>query len=130
MVDIRRCVCQREMGLGMVLWIDENTFATTLLEKVFKQEGLPFYTLDNVDDFSFLVNDLKPEIIVLDTQTARKNSIGLEKQFNENPILKATPFIFIGSGDDFSYLQKIGEIKRPFDPFDMPEIIAKIKSLN
>ncbi len=114
--------------MGLILWIDENRFATSLLEKVFKQKDLSFYTLDNVNDFSFLVDDLKPEIIVLDTATALKNKEAFKKQFEANSRLKETPFITIGSDSDFTFLKKMGEIKRPFDPYLIPETILKLKN--
>ena len=114
--------------LGLVLWIDENKFATDLLEKVFKQKDLPFYTLDNVRDFSFLVDDLKPEIIVLDTQTALRHKELFKTQFEASSRLKTTPFVLIGDGPELTYLKKIGEIKRPFDPFAIPEVLEKLKT--
>jgi hypothetical protein len=114
--------------LGLILWIDENKFATDLLEKVFKQKDLPFYTLDNVRDFSFLVDDLKPEMIVLDTKTALRHQELFKTQFDASPRLKTTPFVLIGDGPELAYLKKLGEIKRPFDPFAIPEVLEKLKT--
>jgi hypothetical protein len=114
--------------LGLVLWIDENKFATDLLEKVFKQKDLPFYTLDNVRDFSFLVDDLRPEMIVLDTNTAIRHEELFKTQFEASSRLKTTAFVLIGDEPRLAYLKKIGEIKRPFDPFTIPEVLEKLKT--
>lgn len=118
----------KEELLGLVLWIDENKFATDLLEKVFKQKALPFYTLDNVRDFSFLVEDLKPEMIVLDVKTASRHKELFRAQFDASPALKNIPFVLIGDEKEFTYVKKMGEIKRPFDPFTIPEVLEKLKS--
>lgn len=114
--------------MGLILWIDENTFATQLLEKVFKQQEQAFYTLDNVRDFSFLVDDLRPEVIVLDLVTAQKDLDLFKNQFDANERLRETSFIVIGDNNEFRYLRTIGEIKRPFDPYTIPEIISKFKN--
>lgn len=118
----------KEEVLGLVLWIDENKFATELLEKVFKQKDLPFYTLDNVRDFSFIVEDLKPEIIVLDAATALRNKDLFKLQFEASSLLKETPFVLIGNDSELSFLKKLGEISRPFDPFTIPEVLEKLKN--
>jgi DNA-binding NtrC family response regulator len=118
----------KEELLGLVLWIDENKFATDLLEKVFKQKDLPFYTLDNVRDFSFLVEDLKPEMIVLDVKTASRHKELFKAQFDASPAMKNIPFVLIGDEKEFTYVKKMGEIKRPFDPFSIPEVLEKLKT--
>ena len=57
MVVIINVPCQRQK-MGLVLWIDQNTFASSLVEKVFKQKGLAFYTIPHARDFLYLVEDL------------------------------------------------------------------------
>lgn len=113
--------------MGLVLWIDGNTFATSLLEKVFKSKNLPFYTLDKAVDFTYLVEDLKPELLVLDGETALQNLESLQKQYEASPALRNLPVILVDKKADLPFIQKeIGEIKRPFDPFKIPEVLEKI----
>ncbi len=115
--------------MGLILWIDGNTFATTLLEKIFKNQALSFYSLQNVDDFLYLVEDLKPVVIVLDYPTLLKNKSRFFEQLNSSELLKTLPFILIDGIEGESELQNvIGQIKRPFDPFEIPNQIKKIIS--
>jgi len=110
--------------MGLILWIDENTFATGLLEKVFKSKNLPFYTLAEAKDFLYLINDLKPDLIVLDAQTVVSAGKTFFDQHESSEVLKSLPKVVIGSGDDLPFLKnKIGFIQRPFDPFEIPEIL-------
>lgn len=115
--------------MGLVLWIDHNTFATNLIERVFKKRSLPFYTINSVDDFSYLVDDLNPALIVLDGETFSKNSEVFLKQYENSPKMQALPFILLEPKSDFSFLKhKIGELKKPLEPFELPEMLMKIVS--
>lgn len=129
MVVIRGLNCQRLNGVGLILWIDENTFSTALLEKAFKTRSLPIYTLNHAKDFSFLVEDLHPEILVLDCLTAQKNLKELQFQYENSASLRNLPVILIGDDEGLEFIHnRMGQIRRPFDPFKIPEIIQSIKS--
>ena len=113
--------------MGLVLWIDQNTFATSLVEKVFKKKNLSFYSLASAQDFTYLVQDLKPELLVLDSETALHFKDALEKQFADCEYLRALPVVMIDEMGEFPYIKNtIGVIKRPFDPFQIPDILKKI----
>lgn len=115
--------------VGLVLWIDENTFATGLIAKAFKLKNLPFYTIERAIDFSFLVDDLKPEVLVLDSKTAIKDLEALERQFQSSTHLINLPAIIVDPAKELSFIKAvIGFIHRPFDPFTIPETIEKMLS--
>lgn len=114
--------------MGLVLWIDQNTFASSLVEKVYKKKGLPFYTISSVNDFLYLINDLNPEVIVLDSMTVLKNLETFKTQYNS---MKKLPIITIGHENGLDFLEnRIGEIRRPFDPFKVPELISNLLKIN
>jgi len=113
--------------MGHILWIDTNTFATGLLEKVFKDQGFSFYCLENVDDFSYLVEDLKPSVLVLDYKTYKSGVNRFNEQYQGSELLKNTPFIIIdGLQENLGIDNIIGHLKRPFDPFEVPQQIKKM----
>jgi DNA-binding response OmpR family regulator len=115
--------------MGLILWIDQNTFATSLIERAFKTRSLPFYTVTTVEDFSYLVDDLNPVLIVLDDETFSKNPAAFLEQYQNSAKMQALPFILLEPKSDFSFIKnKIGEITRPLKPFELPEILAKIVS--
>jgi len=113
--------------MELVFWIDQNTFASKLLEKVFKKQNLGFYTLENVRDFSYLVIDLKPTMIVLDEKTAQEGLEELKKQFQATPEMQKLPYVIVGETEEFSFLNVVGSIKRPFDPYKIPELLKKFQ---
>lgn len=53
------------MELKQLFYINNNKFVCQLVEKISKQKGINCYTLDQNEDFTYLVNDLRPEIIVV-----------------------------------------------------------------
>lgn len=117
--------------MGLVLWIDQNTFATGLLEKVFKKKNLPFYSLASASDFLYLVEDLNPESIVLDSKTILEDLEKFTAQYNQSEKLKTLPIIILDPLPELGFIKNAqGEIKRPFDPFDIPDRLRGILKAN
>ena len=117
--------------MGLILLVDENKFVTDLLDKVFKKKNLAFYTLNSAKDFVYLVNDLKPELIVIDSKTALNEMADLKKQIDGSKELGALPWIILGESSELAFIpNKIGQINRPFDPFHIPDLIEKIVKSN
>lgn len=117
--------------MGLVLWIDQNTFSSSLVEKVFKKRGLSFYSLSQVHDFAYLVDDLKPALIVLDGTTFQEHREAFLKQYQQSATMQATPFVFLDPQGDLSFIPtKIGEIQKPFDPFSLPAVIEQFQKVN
>lgn len=117
--------------MGLILWIDQNTFATGLLEKVFKKKNLEFYTVSAAADFSYLVDDLSPELIVLDAQTAVSALEAFKQQYQASEKLRTLPVILIEDAPELDFMGNvIGKLQRPFDPFKIPEKLQQIISAN
>ena len=129
MVVIIRTSCQRS-EMGLVLWIDQNEFASNLVERVFKKKGLAFYTIPRPLDFIYLVDDLKPSVVVLDGETILKDLVKFQTQYASSENLRKTPTIIIGSWADLDFIEKKqGILTRPFDPFTIPAFIQETVKL-
>jgi DNA-binding NtrC family response regulator len=112
--------------MGLVLWIDENTFATGLIEKVFKKKDLKIYTVSNVSDFGYLISDLCPSVIVLDGKTGMKDISALKSQYESTQKFQKTPVVLIDAEEDLNFIESVvGELKRPLDPFKIPQEVEK-----
>ncbi len=115
--------------MGLILWIDHNTFATTLFEKIFKNRGIPFYTIPNVEDFSYLIDDLNPVLIVVDFETYLKNPPSFKKQYLESIRMRGIPFVIVDEKEDLQFIEnKLATIQRPINAFELPDLINKILS--
>lgn len=117
--------------MGLVLWIDQNTFASSLLEKVFKKRNLEFYTISTAQDFIYLIDDLKPELLVLDSRTALEYRADLERQYGASENLRKLPVVILDESEELPFMENvIGKINRPFDPFQIPEKLLQIFQAN
>lgn len=113
--------------MGLVLWIDQNTFATGLLEEVFKQKNLDFYSINEATDFLYLIDDLRPELIVLDAMTAIKSLDAFKALYDASEGLRHLPVVLLDETSELHFLENVvGKIKRPFDPFLIPEKLQQI----
>ncbi len=113
--------------MGLILWIDQNNFATELLEKIFKKKSIPFYSLNHLNDFGYLVDDLRPELIVLDGETFANNTDTFLEQYEKSDLMQQLPFVLIAPKGDLTFLRnKVGEITKPFDPFAIPDLLLKL----
>jgi CheY-like chemotaxis protein len=117
--------------MGLILWIDQNTFATSLLEKVFKRKELSFYTVAAANDFVYLVDDLKPELLVLDGMTANLFKDELKAQYESSESLRSLPVVFVDEVPELPFItNKVGVLNRPFDPFEVPQLLQNLISRN
>jgi hypothetical protein len=111
----------------MVLWIDQNTFASSLFEKVYKKQGLNFYTLAHCEDFSYLIRDLDPEVIVLDASTVLENLEAFKRQFDETNGLYNKPIILVDPKEGLEFITNVrAVIHRPIDAFRLPQQIREL----
>jgi hypothetical protein len=110
--------------MGLILWIDQNGFASSLIEKVFKKKDLPFYTIPHARDFTYLVDDLKPALIVIDASTALRDLDVFREQYEKSQTMKETPWAVIGAWTGLEFIKiKKGELPRTLDPFTVPDIV-------
>lgn len=112
--------------MGLIFWIDENTFASSLIGKTFKSQGVDFYTIDGVNDFAYLISDLKPQIMVIDASTAQKGLEDLKRQYQETAQFYGAKIVVIGDKTVLSFMEIGSELLRPIDPFSLKEFFAKI----
>lgn len=113
--------------MGLVLWIDENTFATSLIEKAFKKQELQFYALAGCKDFGFLIADLDPRVVVIDARTALNELEAFQKQYQETNFFQNKPVILVDPVPGLEFIKNVaGTISRPIDPFTIHEKIAAL----
>lgn len=78
-------------------------------------------------DFSYLIEDLRPELIVLDSKTASEYLNAFKVQYDASELLQSLPFIFID--EEIPGIKNVlGIITRPFDPFTITEKLQSFLS--
>lgn len=61
------------MDLTQIIYINENRFVCQLVEKLCKQNEIACYSLDQIEDFTYLVNDLRPQLVLVALETFDSN---------------------------------------------------------
>jgi len=113
--------------MGLIFWVDENKFVADLVGKVFRKKGLEFYHLESVEEFSFRVMDLKPEMIVIDGETLERKRDLFKDQFAKNPSLENYSYVLKGETDFSDFPRLLGKLPLPLDPFQVPDLLRSMK---
>ncbi len=117
--------------MGLVLWIDENALSASLVERVFKRRGLDFYCLTKIDHFSYLIDDLRPALIVLDGATFAANRELILSEYQASELMQEVPVVLLAPQENMDWIKnKIGTIPKPFDPFEIPDLLTRILGTN
>lgn len=106
-----------------IIWIDENPLIGRLIENIGKNEGFKAYHLpDSGSDFSYLILDMNPEVIVIDEINFKKDNLNIQ---NSLTLSKFKGFlVFIGND---AYNLKIDHcFKKPINPFEVIEVLKKL----
>lgn len=60
------------MKLSQIIYVNEKRFVCQLVEKVCKQNEIACYTVEQIDNFSYIINDLVPQLVVVELDTFTK----------------------------------------------------------
>jgi hypothetical protein len=116
--------------MKLILWIDEKELNLKLFDKIFQNQGHKFYGLNSVLDFSYLIKDLSPSVIVIDSKTVIKNLDRFTAQFVETNEFEGVPLVVIDHVPELNFLgSRYLNLTTPLNPFELPsKIEAYLKS--
>lgn len=58
---------------NIVLYIEKEKFLRQTFELLFKKNGVSLYTTDNIEENYYLINDLRPNIIIFDIDSVNQD---------------------------------------------------------
>ncbi len=100
------------------------------LEKIFNKLSLSLYTINSPQDIQYLIEDLKPEVIVMDVATYLANEDRVNMFMAASELMQTIPWISVGTREiSFPGAKMIGHIKKPLNIMTVPEEIRKILGL-
>lgn len=100
--------------LKQVIWIDQTKFICKLVEDLLKERGVACHTLESLSDFSYLLTDLRPELLICDLKTINqdlgqfKNQV---KDYNGKVVTTAS----LADYERFNDFKFFGLIEKPLD---------------
>lgn len=57
------------MEIKQILYINKTKFVCDMVSKLCQRAKIECYTLETTEDFTYLIEDLKPEVIVIEEET-------------------------------------------------------------
>jgi hypothetical protein len=114
--------------MGLIFWVDENKFVADLIGKVFKKKNLEFYHIATLEELAFRVQDLQPELVVLEKKFLEKNLEKIEADLSRDPQFRDSKFVIKGEGSPPSSLNVVGSLPEKIDPFTVPTLLESILS--
>jgi DNA-binding NtrC family response regulator len=104
------------MERKQVFYINKIRFVCDTVENICENSHIECYTLEESNDFSFLINDLKPQLVIIDVKTLIDNDTDFWSEIDKSDIKPKIMLSGIGSSDfakesshefDFIYDQMI-----------------------
>jgi DNA-binding response OmpR family regulator len=72
-----------------VFYVDNSDFLRKMMEFALKAKGAEIYTIDTLENNLYLLDDLVPDLIIFDVQTA-KNHLEILKSYSGKAVLVGT----------------------------------------
>ena len=121
--------------MSKILIIDDDRQIVKMLERVIEQyfPAIEVYTSLDGSEGSRMVRDYKPDLIILDINLPSISGHTICSTIKSNPALKNIPIMII-TGESSDMSAKVTSLDAGAEaflkkPFDIPELVAQIKSL-
>ncbi len=111
-----------------VFLIDSNPMISDWLELQAKASGEKFYSMATLLDAPFFIEDLRPDVLVIDGKTAQYKPEEFIASIETYPILATLPVVGVGQElpEWCGALNLKGHIKKPINP---EHFLAQVKEL-
>ncbi len=115
-----------------VFLIDSNPMITDWLKKQSAQYNYPFYSLKSFKESLYFIQDLAPDVVVIDANSVDLTEIDLASALSEYPLLKDLPFIGFGKElpEWMGRLNIKGHLSKPVDPSTFHALVKALLGTN
>lgn len=114
-----------------IFLVDANPMLTAWLTLQATRRGERFYHMDKLHEAPFFVQDLRPDVLVIEADTAKaSDEEAFVKAIQEHPFIMQLPCIVLGERlPSWALGLSIkGHIAKPIDPSEFPSQVAKLLS--
>ena len=101
-----------------IFLIDANPLISEWLQRLADKSGQRFYHLAKLSEAAFFIDDLKPDVVVLDGDTALKTQGEFLDNLPDFPFLKDVPVVGLGAPlpEWVGHLNVRGHLPKPLNP--------------
>lgn len=115
-----------------LFYIDSNPLITSWLKEQALVSGEKFYNLDSLREAGYFLFDLKPDVLVIESEILQNEKEYLLKAQAEYSSLLSLPLITVGResvGGNFG-MQIVGHVPKPLNPDQFFKQVKEILKLN
>jgi len=119
------------MRRNIILVVDDNPNNLRLLHRVLQEAGYKVYSANSGSYALSIIEQEQPNLILLDIRMPNMNGFEVCKHLKGDPKTKDIPIIFISALDEAAdkvHALKIGGIDYVTKPFQVPEVLARVKN--
>ena len=105
-------------------YIEQEKFLRDMFELLFKDEGLKLYSTKYTEECLYLIEDISPDIIIVDFKSVGEKFDDFLEAINSNQKTNKIPFVLTGFGPDLKDLKEtdfIGVLEKPISPTGLLE---------
>ncbi|MBY0518093.1 MAG: hypothetical protein K2P81_14385 [Bacteriovoracaceae bacterium] len=115
-----------------VFLIDSNPMITDWLKKQSAQLHFPFYSLKSLKESLYFIQDLAPDVVVIDEKSVDLTNEDLVSALIEYPLLKEIPVIGFGKTlpEWMGRLNMKGHLSKPVDPSTFHALVKELLGTN
>ena len=120
----------------MILVIEDDETMRTAIKRILESEGFTVRTAAEGTELSTALDDVSPDLILLDVGLPWINGLELGQMLKEHPDLKKIPLVFISgnaSPEDMQRAFAIGAddfLQKPFDTDNLKRTVATLLKIN
>ena len=115
-----------------ILLIDDETDWLTAMSGALEGQSYKLILADSGESALIKLNESKPDLILADVRMPVMNGFELFEKVRSNPKLKAIPYVFMSSIDDYDAIhvaKQLGAddyVTKPFDSQDAKDVVEKL----
>ena len=113
--------------LKNIFFATKNEFLSLAVREAMKKQALDCYTLTTTKDCFYLIEDLKPQLFIIDADLFFEEEVFFLKGLKEKNI--HVPLIFCGNSQEWESVSPtifLGNLQKPLAPFQVKELLEKI----
>jgi AmiR/NasT family two-component response regulator len=117
--------------MKQIVWFEQDAFKETALKEYWKQRQVNLVVLNDTTDFSYIVKDFAPDVIIANYEIFSPSPDHFIHQLVSDEQLKVTPLILVADqntnlDDSWGQLNFAGFLSLPLNMTQLQEDLEKI----
>jgi len=114
----------------VILIIEDTPDISQMLKMILEYKGYDVITTENIEKATTLLNDQAIDLIIMDMLLSGVNGVDVCRSYKKIPAIDNIPLIMMSAHPDAEQkCMEAGADDFIFKPFDMEEILSKVKVL-